>query len=269
MRDVSIVATDLDGTLLRSDRTVSERTRASLRAASAAGITVIVVTARPPRWLDDIAGLHLHGYAICANGAVVVDLATGTHIERFALSRDVVVDVSDAIRDGLPDVVFALETGVGFGHEPAYLSDWPTPPGTQVGDVATLVDVLDEPVKLLVRHAELGAHSLEALREITAGRCSISFSGGAGLIEIAPFGIDKGTSLARLVAGLGRDATHVVAVGDMPNDLPMLRWAGHAAAVANAHPDLLAIADTILPSNDDDGVAHLIESLLPGDDDRR
>lgn len=269
MRDVSIVATDLDGTLLRSDRTVSDRTRASLRAASDAGLTVIVVTARPPRWLDDIAGLHLHGYAICANGAVVVDLETGTHLERIVLSRDDVVAVTAAIRAGLPDVAFALETGVGFGHEPTYVSDWPTPPGTPVGDVATLVDALDEPIKLLVRHAELGAHSLAALQEVAGERCSVSFSGGAGLIEVAPFGIDKGASLARLVTELGVAAAKVVAVGDMPNDLPMLRWAGHAAAVANAHPDLLAIADTILPSNDDDGVAHLIEMLLDPDDARR
>lgn len=268
MRDISIVATDLDGTLLRSDRTVSDRTRTTLRNASDAGLIVIVVTARPPRWLGDIAGLHLHGYAICANGAVVVDLETGTQIETTALRRDTVVMIAEAIRAGHPEVAFALESLDRFGHEPLYVSHWPTPPGTLVDDVTALADALDAPIKLLARHTELGAHSVSVLQELAGERCSISFSGGAGLIEIAPFGVDKGTALARLVEGLGAGPQHVVAVGDMPNDLPMLRWAGHAAAVANAHPDLRAIADTIVPSNDDDGVAQLIEMVLADRADR-
>ena len=64
---------------------VSDRTRSRLKEAAALGVTVVVVTARPPRWLADIEGLHLHGFAIVANGAVVVDLDTGRHLETTAL----------------------------------------------------------------------------------------------------------------------------------------------------------------------------------------
>ena len=259
-----VVATDLDGTLLRSDKTVGGRTRRALQDASEAGVTVVVVTARPPRWLADIDGLHLHGYAIVANGAVVVDLDTGVHLETVTIDRETVLDVAASIRAQHPEAAFAIETTIGFGHEPGYRSDWPVAAGTPVRPIGDLVDVLDAPVKLLVRHDDFGAHSLEPFRALAGDRCSISFSGGIGLIEIAPPGVDKGAALARLVATLGAHHSQVVAVGDMPNDVPMLRWAGHAAAVGNAHPDVLAIADTVLPSNDDDGVGHLIEMVLAG-----
>ena len=74
----------------------------------------------------------------------------------------------------------------------------------------------------------------------------------------------KATTLARLCAERGIAAEEVVAFGDMPNDLPMLAWAGTAYAVANAHPDVLAAVDRRTASNDDDGVALVVESLLPG-----
>jgi hydroxymethylpyrimidine pyrophosphatase-like HAD family hydrolase len=65
-------------------------------------------------------------------------------------------------------------------------------------------------------------------------------------------------------ADLGVDASQVVAVGDQPNDLPMLEWAGRSYAVANAHPEVLAAVDHVTASNDDDGVAQVLESLLAG-----
>lgn len=259
---ITVVATDLDGTLLRTDKTVSNWTRGRLEAASEAGVTVVVVTARPPRWLAEIEGLHLHGYAIVANGAVVVDLDTGAHLHLVAHRRELLLDVTAAIREHQPDVAFALESMHEFGHEPHYVSDWAAPPDTPVADIGSLVDRLPDPVKLLARHPDLGDHSLAALHDLVGDRCSVSYSGGSGLIELAPHGVDKGAALARLVAELGVRADQVVAVGDMPNDLPMLKWAGHAATVANAHPDLIALADTVLPSNDDDGVGHLIDMVL-------
>jgi hydroxymethylpyrimidine pyrophosphatase-like HAD family hydrolase len=83
-------------------------------------------------------------------------------------------------------------------------------------------------------------------------------------MEISASGVSKAVALSRLADELGVPADEVVAFGDMPNDVPMLGWAGHAVAVANAHPDVLAAADEITASNDDDGVAQVIERLLPG-----
>lgn len=261
---ISIVATDLDGTLLRSDGTVSEWTRGRLLAAAEMDVTVVVVTARPPRWLGVIEGLHLHGYAIGANGAVVIDLEQNTEISTISIDPDTIGAVAELIRARVPLVRFAVETAGGFGYEPGYEAHWPVEPGTPVGDVLDLVERLggSGPIKLLARSSEFGGHALDEVSDLVGHLCSVSYSGGSELIELGPHGTSKGAALASLVADLDATAADVVAVGDMPNDLSMLEWAGRAAAVANAHRDLLAIADVTIPSNDDDGVGHLVDGVL-------
>ncbi|HEY5474733.1 MAG TPA: HAD hydrolase family protein, partial [Candidatus Limnocylindrales bacterium] len=81
-------------------------------------------------------------------------------------------------------------------------------------------------------------------------------------IELSAPGISKATTLARLCNGWGIDPSEVLAFGDMPNDLPMLTWAGTAFAVANAHPRVLAAVTRFTASNDEDGVAIVLEQLL-------
>ncbi len=83
-----------------------------------------------------------------------------------------------------------------------------------------------------------------------------------GLVEISAVGVTKATALARIADELGVAAADVVAFGDMPNDLPMLRWAGTSYAMANGHPDLLAAADHVAPTNDEDGVARVLAGLF-------
>ena len=84
---------------------------------------------------------------------------------------------------------------------------------------------------------------------------SITYSTDDGLIEVAAAGVNKGQAMAGLAQAWGIDAADAVAFGDMPNDLEMLTWAGHGVAMANAHPDLAAIATEIAPHHGDDGVA--------------
>ena len=81
-------------------------------------------------------------------------------------------------------------------------------------------------------------------------------------VEVSAPGVDKASGLAALAAELGVAAADVLAFGDMPNDLPMLRWAGTGWAVANGHDDVRAVADRVCGSNDDDGVARELERLL-------
>jgi hydroxymethylpyrimidine pyrophosphatase-like HAD family hydrolase len=87
-------------------------------------------------------------------------------------------------------------------------------------------------------------------------------SNGRGLVEMGPIGVTKGTALAALATELGIAPQDVVAFGDMPNDLPMLAWAGTSYAMANAHPDVLAAVDLKASSNDEDGVALVLEELF-------
>jgi hydroxymethylpyrimidine pyrophosphatase-like HAD family hydrolase len=85
------------------------------------------------------------------------------------------------------------------------------------------------------------------------------------LVEISAAGVTKAYALAALCEEIGVDPTRVVAFGDMPNDIPMLEWAGHAVAVANAHPDVIAVADEITAACDADGVAIALDRLLLGE----
>jgi hydroxymethylpyrimidine pyrophosphatase-like HAD family hydrolase len=119
-------------------------------------------------------------------------------------------------------------------------------------------------VKLLLRHADLMADELlQRARGLVGHLAELSHSNSAdSLLEIAAAGVSKASALTRVCAEHGIASADVVAFGDMPNDLPMLRWAGHAVAVANAHADLLAAADEVTASNDDAGVARVLERLF-------
>lgn len=268
-----MVATDLDGTLLRSDGSVSPRSRAALRAAHDAGLLVAFVTGRPPRWLDDVieASGHL-GVAVGANGAVLYDMATEKVLAAHWLDTDQLTALTTELRREFPAVCFAVEYGDGFGAEPEYVHDWAINPvkdrrGRPLAEplVAPLDRIISRPaVKLLAKdHAADVDAFLASVDELLAGRASVTHSSTIGLLEIAAPGITKATGLAELAAMHDISPAEVAAVGDMPNDVPMLQWAGRGYAVANAHPATQAAADAVLGSNDDDAVAQLIESLLP------
>jgi Cof subfamily protein (haloacid dehalogenase superfamily) len=255
------VATDLDGTIVRSDGTISQRTRQALTAAEGAGALVVLVTGRPPRWLAGIADATGHsGLAVCANGALVYDLHTERVVESHPLSVEVAQDLVRRLRAAIPGIGFGVETvEAGFGHEPAYRPRWTVDDSVVVAEVDEL---LASPLaKLLARHEELDADALLAAARAVVGEdiATLTHSSREGLLEISAAGVSKATTLAALCAEHGRGATDAVAFGDMPNDLPMLAWAGHAVAVANAHPEVIAAADEVTASNDDDGVALVLE----------
>ncbi|MDP9393062.1 MAG: Cof-type HAD-IIB family hydrolase [Actinomycetota bacterium] len=259
---IRLVATDLDGTVVRSDRTISDRTVAALRRAEATGATVVFVTGRPPRWMRPVAEATGHtGLAICANGALVYDLHSEQIVERFELSVDVARKVLARLREAVPGAAFAAESVNRFSHDPTYVVRY------ELADprVAELDALIDEPVfKVLMRHDDRDADELLAeVRQVLDGVVEATHSSPNDcLIEISASGVSKATTLARFCEERGIGAEEVVAFGDMPNDLPLLAWAGTSYAVANAHPDVLAAVERRTASNDDDGVARVLERLF-------
>jgi Cof subfamily protein (haloacid dehalogenase superfamily) len=259
-----LIATDLDGTLLRDDRTISQRTVAALAAAEEAGVEVFFVTGRPLRWMGVVAQ-HLagHGLAILANGAAVYDLRAGTLVEAFPLPDDEALAFAHALRAAVPGTAYAVERAFGFRREAAY----PTlePDIAAFADIDSLIaDGRDQPLlKLLARHPSLDPDAFLATAvELAGGRVEITRSAEAALLEISGAGVSKATTLAKCCAERGVTPAQVVAFGDMPNDLAMLTWAGTSYAVANAHPRVLAATTLHTLSNDEDGVAVVIERLL-------
>jgi Cof subfamily protein (haloacid dehalogenase superfamily) len=264
-RTVRLVACDLDGTLLLPDATVSARSLAAIGRLRRAGIVFLLVTGRPPRSVREIAArAGLGGLAVCANGALVYDLDAGQVLASTPLASGVGRRLVRELRRALPGVVFAAEDERGFRRESAWVGH-----GLDAVDEVVHpdpVDLVAEPVaKLLLRHPELAQAELVArVRELASDRAVVTYS-GAHLVEISAAGVTKAYALDWVCRRLGIPAAAVMAFGDMPNDLPMLAWAGRAVAVANARPEVRRAADEVTASNLDDGVALVLERLLGED----
>jgi Cof subfamily protein (haloacid dehalogenase superfamily) len=195
--------------------------------------------------------------AVCANGAVIYDPVDDRILRANPLSTDVLLDVSKRLREAVPDITLAVEVedGRAFWHE----QTWPV---RQEG--VPSVRVLTDPeelttvpaVKLLARSARHDREDFADLVSRTLGEIAeTTYSSSSALVEISAAGVTKAAGLAWLCERDGIDPSEVVAFGDMPNDIPMLAWAGHAVAMANAHPAARAVADEVTGTNDEDGVA--------------
>jgi Cof subfamily protein (haloacid dehalogenase superfamily) len=258
-----LIATDLDGTLLLPDGSVSERARRALSALGELGIELVFVTARPPRWVDrfaDVVGAH--GTVICSNGAFIYDVLQRAVIRAHGISPSTMRAIAADLRAELPGVGFAAELPDGIRMEREY-------PVVHQEDVPAdnayrPIDTIREPAgKLLARSLQVpDAEFLSRVVRIVGGRAEVTQSGFGGLAEIGPLGVTKASSLAEWCAERGISASDGWTFGDGPNDLPMLAWAGVSFAVANAHPDVAAAASQCCPSNAEDGVASVLESLI-------
>jgi hypothetical protein len=280
-----MLGSDLDGTLLRTDGTVSERTRAALLRADREGLLVTFATGRPPRWLFDVSNATAHtGLAVAANGAVIFDLATDKVIAEHLLTVDLLNEVTAALRAKYPQVVFGIEYGdnperpglpatahTTFGAEPTYRHSWEVSPARDRNGnelplplISDLETIISQPgVKLLVKNVSADPDRFHTdVDQLLGAQVSVTYSSTVGLLEVGAAGITKASGLAYVAEQHGIEPSEVAVVGDMPNDLPMLAWAGQSYAVANAHPSVLEAAQYRLPSNDDDAVAQLIEQLL-------
>jgi hydroxymethylpyrimidine pyrophosphatase-like HAD family hydrolase len=215
--------------------------------------------------------VHGHGLAICGNGAAVVDLHRDLEIvELRALPRANALAIVRALRAAAPGVTFAVERTVGIHHEPRYppMTD---DPAAEVAPVEKLLAPDDayrgRPVlKLLAHHPDLDPDAFLTLARETAGtHGEFTRSSPTALLEISAPGVSKASTLAERCRRHGIRPEEVVAFGDMPNDLEMLGWAGTAYAMANAHPEVLAATPRRTASNQEDGVALVIERILTDD----
>lgn len=262
-----LIASDVDGTLLSEDEHVSPRTRAAVRAAVESGTTFVLATGRPPRWVAPVVEeLGFAPMAVCANGAVIYDAANDRVVSARQLSIEELAELAEIATTVIPGAGLAVERVGRSAHDaatpqfvsaPGYEHAWLNPDNTEV----SLDDLLGAPaVKLLIRKA--GARSGDmaaALAQHIGSQGDITYSTNNGLIEVLPRGLSKATGVDEVARPLGIAAPDIVAFGDMPNDVPMLSWAGLGVAMGNAHPDAVAAADEVTVTNEDDGVARVLE----------
>ncbi|GAA4885724.1 HAD family hydrolase [Serinicoccus chungangensis] len=261
---VRVVASDCDGTLLRSDGTVSDRTRAVLDRCAAAGVRVVLVTARPPRWMDELGDLGVEAVALCGNGAFTYDVTRREIIGHRLMPSELVGTLLAELKEAMPGVALATESVRGFAREPHFhRANDRTDGQWLVGEIGQLAQ---EPAgKILVRHLDWTTEQISTrVKEVVGERAEVADSGAVQLGEITGRGVTKALALLTWCAEQDPPvAPHEVwAFGDMLNDIPMLEWAGRAHAVANAHPKVLELADEVVPSNDEDGVARSVTALL-------
>ena len=245
-----LVATDLDGTLLHTDGTVTERTRAVLTALDDLGVPVVFTTGRPIRWMEtlweEVGG---HGLAICSNGGIVYDVAQRAVRTARTIPADVLLDVGAAIRSAIPGSTFALEKTTGFAREHDFMprlrsTRRPTSrPGPSRRSPTTRWSSCWPGTR---RSAP--EDYWRRVEEVVGERVVPTWSSVGTLVEISAAGVTKATTLATWRPSSGPGPDDVIAFGDMPNDLPLLEWAGTSYAMANAHPSVSSWPTTRPPT---------------------
>ncbi|WP_317444824.1 HAD family hydrolase [Streptomyces collinus] len=263
----ALIATDLDGTLLRADDTVSDRSRAALERVARAGARHLVVTGRPaPRVRPLLDVLGCTGLAVCGQGAQVYDAGADRMLWSVRLDRELAETALGKIEAEVGQVYAAVDQDGVDGLtliEPGYLMPHPTLPAVRVD---RRDDLWREPIsKVLLRHQTLSDDELAQIARSAVGSLATVTMSGPGTVELQPCGVTKATGLALAADHLGLAADRALAFGDMPNDIPMFDWAGRGVAMANAHPELKAVADEVTTSNEDDGIAVVLERLFPTD----
>ncbi|MFF0463532.1 HAD family hydrolase [Streptomyces mexicanus] len=260
----ALIATDLDGTLLRGDDSVSERSRAALARAAAAGARHLVVTGRPaPRVRSLLASLGATGLAVCGQGAQLYDAGADRLLWSVTLDRETAETALGKIEAEVGEVYAAVDQDGVDGLtliEPGYRMPHPTLPAQRVD---RREELWRAPIsKVLLRHPRLSDDELAAAARGAVGPLATVTMSGPGTVELQPCGITKATGLALAAEHLGLGREVALAFGDMPNDIPMFRWAARGVAMANAHRELKAVADEITLSNEDDGIAVVLERLF-------
>ena len=274
---IRLVALDIDGTLLRSDRTVSSRTRAAVARARAIGVRVVLVTGRrhpsARRVADEVGeGLPL----VVHNGALVVE--DGSIIRCRPLARDVAARAIVAGRArGMEPILHCGSRGEGF-----LLVDARARPAGLVGyyldrareELRMVEDVLEalareEPIQVmfggsLAEVEDLVGALATALRGAARLERTVYPASDFALVDVLDPGVGKADALAFLQQRWGITAAETLAIGDNWNDRSMLEAAGCGLLMGNAPSELLKLGLPVLPTNDEDGVAHSIETHVLG-----
>lgn len=262
-----LIAVDLDGTMLTRQKTISPRTKRVLQQAMELGHHVVIATGRPPRsslrYYDE---LQLTTPMVNFNGALVHharDEAWGQH--HFPLERERAFQVIDACeRFEIANVMVEVKDDYYLrNHDPEFervIGDGRGPLG--VGQLRDLLN--DHPTSVLIRpHMETADALRRHLHEQHADIIEHRMWGVPwNVIEISKAGVNKWKGLEVIAAHFGIASEHVIAFGDEDNDLEMIQNAGYGVAMDNANPLLKSVARHITASNDDDGIAVVLEKLL-------
>lgn len=263
-----MIATDIDGTMLRPDGTLAPRVRTALHDAADAGIHVVPATGRPEMVATDVIdALGLGQHWIFANGAMTRNLTTEQTVRGYWMNPVVAQGLVVEMRAAFPGARFAVELEFGMAYEAGFEQIVPTKP-----PVGPIDDILDGFVaadgspqrvqKVLVFDHDRTIEELHDAVGVALGDHGVPSYSGLPFIEVAARLVTKALALNALCVDLGVDVADVAAFGDNHNDVAMLSWAGQGFAMANATEDAKEAAGQVIEPNTEDGLALAIERFL-------
>jgi Cof subfamily protein (haloacid dehalogenase superfamily) len=263
-----MIALDLDDTLLRSDLSISYRTRNMIKRAEAAGIVVVLASGRIPAAMDRFVrflGMHKRpGYLICNNGTIIQESSTRTIIYEIRIPPERALIAFDlAHAEGFP--VQLYENDIMYVSKSNEFADYDQ---KLTGLRQVVADNFRDMIaagchKLLIPGDPMILAPLESLLRTYVGEEVSLLTSKPYFLEILPPKTDKGTALAKVAEQQGIPRETVLAIGDSMNDAGMIRWAGLGVAMVNGDERLKEMAAYVTErSNDDDGVADIIERYV-------
>lgn len=273
MKKIKMIGFDLDGTLLTTDKVLTERTKRALSKAAEQGIVVLPATGRPLSGLPrELLAMPVIRYAVTTNGAKVLETETGKILYQKLIPVEKARQILDIFEeyDTLRDICY---DGVGYTDEDnlAHVYDYVTTPAMgdyiyairqSVPDIRKRLEEehrdLDK-VQALFKNQEDKLEAWKRIEEIGAVEATGALENN---IEVNAEGVNKGAALLCLGKLLGIEKDEIMAFGDGANDKKMLELVGVGVAMDNAVPEVRESADYITASNDEDGVAEFIEKYV-------
>ncbi|MEG0227763.1 MAG: Cof-type HAD-IIB family hydrolase [Lachnospiraceae bacterium] len=273
MKSIKMIGLDLDGTLLKEDKSMSERSKEAIRKALAKGVVVLTATGRPytgiPSELREFPGMR---YILSSNGARIIDQERGKAIYESLLPKETAAAVLDVFEpyDAIKEIYFE---GVGYANEESiqHIYEYMDNPAMAkyiastrkpVKDIRKKMEELEgglDKVQGLFKHLGDKAKALIELEAIPHIEVTGAISNN---IEVNYEGVNKGVGLVALGALLGIERAEIMACGDGLNDLAMMKEVGFAVAMGNAMESIKKEADYVTGTNEEDGVAQAIEKFV-------
>lgn len=278
--DIKLIAIDLDGTLLHSDRSLSDENRQAIQEAKAAGVQVVLCTGRPLRsmhYLLDEIGLRDKGdLAITYNGGLIQSTPDGEIVNQITFNREQSLDIYELSKSlNLPvnfiDLDYVYEPPYPVGAESVYMDASKNVPKDQaLKFVDVEIEELPDPFTINKIVMSRPAEELDAvIPEIPASyyeKYNI-YKSQPFILEVLPQHVDKGYSMRLLGEKLGLEKEQIMGIGDQENDLSLVENAGFGVAMENAIPLVKKAADYITKTNDENGVAHVIRKFVLNDEE--
>lgn len=265
--DGMLICTDLDGTLLRNDKTVSDENREAMRYFKAEGGYFTFITGRMPFFVSEMYEAVRPNCPIgCVNGGALYDYEAQKYLWSTELSRDA-LDLVEHVDRNLPQIgiqYYTLDKVYICGYNSS-MCDFLARTGLPY--LPAHYREIEEPLVKVVFGDDDNDRILEVERLLKSHPRAADFDfirSERTLYEILPKGANKGTLLPRLAAHLGVEMRNTIAVGDYDNDISMIRAAGIGVAVANATPAARAAADLVTVSNEEHAIAKIVSDLDRG-----